>query len=101
MRTILRAWVKSRRSSLTQVHLHIDDPSLVIYQKAEGQKIRDGSKVRAMNGGDLNVEQTVVNRLEFDEELSVPWTSLLIYREFKDEWAALHLFLRPLQLMRL
>ena len=72
MRTILRAWVTSRRGSLTQVHLHIDDPSLVIYQKVAEQKKRDGRKVRVMNGGDLNVESAVVNRLDFDEELSVP-----------------------------
>ena len=52
--------------------LHIDDPSLVIYQKVAEQRKRDGINVWAMNGSDLNVEPAVVNRLDFDEELSVP-----------------------------
>lgn len=45
MNTLLRKWIaRGNASTLQQIHLHIDDPTLLIPQKAAEQSIRDDNR---------------------------------------------------------
>lgn len=95
MKSVLRPWITGRRAvRLQQLHLHIDDPNFVIVHKRAEQNRRDRS--RSTKEGDVDdVERANMRSsvgIGFQDDLNVPWSSLLIDRAYKDELASLHLF---------
>lgn len=95
MKTLLRRWINSRSArTLKSIHLHIDDPSIVISKKASEQSRRDAYRTtsRETGAGRDADDYVIINRIGFDEELCVPGNSLLVDRIYKDELASLHLF---------
>lgn len=96
MKSVLRPWITGTRGrSLRQVHLHINDPSYFLCQKISEQSRRDRRRREARNhlddAGSIEARNTH-SALAFKDELNVPWSSLLVNREYKDELASLHLF---------
>lgn len=92
MKTVLRAWIAGPRARwLRQLHLHVDDPSLVLLQKNAEQARRDSKRA----GSDVVMEgvhgASHSFGIGFQEDLNVPWSSLLTDRGYKDELASLHL----------
>lgn len=79
---------------LKQVHLHIDDPTLVIAQNSSEQQRRDLNRSKLSSIGDAVPSSAISteNNIVFQEELKVLWSSLLVDRTYKDELASLHLF---------
>lgn len=85
----------TRGRSLRQSPLHIDDPTYVLYQKSSEQSRRESSRREARNH--LDDAESIGARnnhtaIAFKNELTVPWSALLVYREYKDELATFHLF---------
>ena len=96
MKSVLKPWIAGTRAALLhQIHLHIDDPSLLINQKGSEQRRRDDSRAAATNNLQDAQDLSEGHVLHVDEELSLPWSSLLNNRKYKDELASLHLFCSP------
>lgn len=104
MKGLLRRWTSGERAkSLREIHLHIDDPGLVIAQKRSEQARRDAArhsvwKKRSNNTGNASSEkndethETELQSLPgWCDELVIPWGTLLGDRKYKDELASLHL----------
>lgn len=92
MISIMRPYLTGAASKhLRQVHLHIDDPSKVIVHKKSEQTRRDENRSRGTPQGSEVDHETTCRRLQFDDELTVPWSSLLNNRDEKYELASLHL----------
>ena len=95
LKHLLRPWFTGRRSKkLAQLHLHIDDPTLVIPQKRGEQGRRDGmrhpedtSTEFTDNSSDGDVEQMV-----FHVPITIPWSSVIGSRSKRDAICSLHLF---------
>ena len=93
MKSVLKPWLTGTRAArLHQIHLHIDDPFLLINQKGSEQRRRDERGAAATNNLQDAEEVSEGHVLHFDEELSLPCSSLLNNRKYKDEPASLHLF---------
>ena len=93
MKSVLKPWITGTRTArLHQIHLHIDDPSLLINQKGSEQRRRDESRAAATNILQDAEELSEGHVPHFDEELSLPWFYLLNNRKYKDELASVHLF---------
>ena len=95
MKGILKPWLTgSRAAHLSQVHLHIDDPSLVLKHKSPEQQRRDETRQEGTGQNDSFEVPGQPFNLGFAEELKVPWSTLLNDRNYMDELATLHLFCR-------
>lgn len=96
-------WFSGRRSRhLTQVHLHIDDRTLVIPQKKGEQYGRD--VLRNSNSGLEGVKVENVSELEnlgFHKAVTVPWSSFMTCRKNRDSICSLHVFYAMIALMEL
>lgn len=89
----MRPWTTGHSSrNLEQIHLHVDDPSLAIPQKAYEQSRRDTVRFAVSEStADRSDEDNGVILPSFCSELKLPWYCLLISRNYKDEIASLHL----------
>ena len=93
MKNVLKSWINAvRAKALHQIHLHIGDPSLLIRQKATEQYRRDRGRFVLSETQDLVDETSLGEMLGFQDEICLPWSSLLINRSEKDEMASLHMF---------
>lgn len=95
MKHILRRWIGGPRSKgLRHLHFHIDDPTYVIPHKRVEQKRRDSHRHKGLTEYDMDglSRDDNVTGIGFQDELNVPWSSLLQNRNYKDELAWLHLF---------
>ncbi|PXF44443.1 hypothetical protein BWQ96_05813 [Gracilariopsis chorda] len=80
----------SRGELVKQIHLHIDDPNLVITQKYEEQTRRDNT------GGiygykQLNAEEDL-RKIGFQLLINAPWSTLISSRNNRDAICSVHLF---------
>lgn len=90
MREVLRRWLTdSMAVHLRQIHLHIDDPNYNLRQKHTEQKRRDNHRQSSSdeNSAGQDHESFAVRKLQFQDEMTVPWSSLLQDRSYKDELA--------------
>lgn len=96
MKRLLRRWVKGKRaSSLRQLHLHIDNPTIVIPQKGSEQRRRDGNRHRDEDVAEDSKQLACYSLPGYQEELVIPWSCLLKDISYKDELASLqHIFAR-------
>lgn len=105
MKHLLCPWFSGRRSrSMRKLHLHIDDPSLLIPQKRGEQERRDSTRtVTNETVSDAHVLQSPseLPRIGFNSPVNVPWSSLMNCRERRDAICSLHLFCGAIASMEL
>ena len=78
MKNMLRPWVTGTRAKyLSQIHLHIDDPSLVLRHKSAEQQRRDEGRSTFSVAEDDAERSSHTYKMGFGEGLNVPWSSLL------------------------
>ena len=95
MKNVLRRWLCGMSAKeLRQAHFHKDDPNYVILHKYAEQKHRDMQRLKtAIKGKEeaQRFESIKSNQVGFQEDLTVPWSSLLKDWRYRDELASLHL----------
>lgn len=96
MKRILRHWINDTYAKrLSQVHLHIDDPTLVTSQKPSEQEGRDHLRNLSVNVPSRDVEHDGLNSVSddpgFQKALVIPWNYPFRDGRYKDEPASLHI----------
>lgn len=92
MKQTLRVWLSGTKSSdPSQVHLRVDTPCMVISQKRMKQQRHDKFRGAIPLSGNNESREALTKRPDFNEEIVIPWTTLLSNRSYKDELAWLQL----------
>ncbi|PXF47001.1 hypothetical protein BWQ96_03191 [Gracilariopsis chorda] len=100
LKHFLRPWFSgSRGKQLRQLHLHVDDPSIVIPQKHGEQARRDAT--RSMDENTARNGSDELNSIGFLLPITVPWGTITSSRRSRDAVSSVHLFCGAVAAMEL